>query len=309
MYKILKKDKEYRELELPFSDTEEEKLIKEMRSGRQSRQIILWKGVIVEGYDYYDLCEKYHFSPKIEEYYFSHRDNVISWKCKKQLKRDDLHPNAFAWYLFRLYGAERVKEARQRKKEDFQLKQFSPNTPTPIPLRGPDSERVMKKICEEYKICRGTLSRYIAFGRRLDKLEDMFPGVRERILLGQLCVVRSQMEDLLNTPRRELLKMIEDPECKKLLPKHREIKETRKKEKKNVGVKVETGIKNMPAYDPDAEINSLTYTIGAWTSQVTKVKERTNFQVVTNDGRERLMSAISNLVSEMVRLSRMLEVK
>ena len=63
----------------------------------------------------------------------------------------------------------------------------------------------------------------------------------------------------------------------------------------------------MPAYDPDAELNGLTFTIGSWGKAVSRVCEKTDFQAATEDGKQRLRYALTGLMTEVDRLNQRLE--
>ena len=311
MFRILKEDLEFRSLELPLSKAQYDELEHRILMSGKHDIIFVWKDTIIYGYACYDICQRYHYRVKPTDQYFSHRDNVIAWVCRRQLKHNDMNQNAKAWLLYRLYEAEKRNEKRRRAKEDFQYRQLSPSThATSIPFWETGSMRVMSDLGKEFGICSGTLTRYVAFGKKLDQLEIQFPGVRNRILLGELEIARAHIGTLLEMPRDILQKMLNDPTCKRLSP-YKVLpneKEERKPRRKRQNVRIETGIKQMPTYDPDAELNGLTYTVGAWVKAVSRTKERTNFEEATNTGKERLRQALAGLIEEVDALENMLEV-
>ena len=66
--------------------------------------------------------------------------------------------------------------------------------------------------------------------------------------------------------------------------------------------------KQMPAFDPDAELKGLTFTVSAWKNAVSRAKEKTDFNKATVVGRYRLKHALDDLLTEINELNRMLEV-
>ena len=59
----------------------------------------------------------------------------------------------------------------------------------------------------------------------------------------------------------------------------------------------------MPAFDPDAEISSLTLTIPSWSSSIERTRSRADLSIVSTDARNRLIGALLSLqdtVSEML---------
>lgn len=60
-------------------------------------------------------------------------------------------------------------------------------------------------------------------------------------------------------------------------------------------------IKQMPAYDPDAEISSLTLTIPTWISSMNRTKSIAKFSEVTTNGLcklEQQLNALSDTIKE-----------
>ena len=55
------------------------------------------------------------------------------------------------------------------------------------------------------------------------------------------------------------------------------------------------GIKNMPAFDPDAEVSSLALTIPSWINSINRVSNTANFSIVTERGKGQLLEQMYNL--------------
>ena len=65
----------------------------------------------------------------------------------------------------------------------------------------------------------------------------------------------------------------------------------------------------MPAYDPDAELNGLNYTLGAWAKMVNQACEKSDFRAASAAGRARLAHAAGALILDLDSLRRKLEEK
>jgi len=59
----------------------------------------------------------------------------------------------------------------------------------------------------------------------------------------------------------------------------------------------EISVKNMPAYDPDAEILSLVFTIPSWISSIERTHSSADFKEVSSSARQRLEYELSRLQS------------
>lgn len=159
------------------------------------------------------------------------------------------------------------------------------------------NRKVLERISSEYKLSSATLRRYAVFGRGLDQLEKRYPGTRNRILTGKLEVARVHMTDLLSMPQSELREMIDNPKCRRLVPPKQEKAENRiaNGNTRTKVIRLNTGIKQMPAFDPDAELKGLTFTVSAWKNAVSRAKEKTDFNKATVVGRYRLKHAFAFL--------------
>ena len=312
MFRFLLADETFRALNIPISPTSRREMERKIRKGETVDPIISWKGFILTGYEQDDLYLKYHRSAHTKEMYFPRKSDAIAWLCQQQLKRDDLIWTARAWLLSRLYEALRDVANRQVAKEEFQYRQLSPS-PRTSEVFGPAKENpvILRHLGSEYDYHKETIRRYVRFGRQLDELEEMVPGIRIRILTGDLGVMIRHMPALVRMPEERIKEMVEDKNCKMLLPPSEFIEksEDKKEVRQKNNIHVETGIKQMPEYDPDAELNGLRYTIPAWRKAILRTAVRTDFSRITDSGKEGLKQALRELVMEAECLGKMLEAK
>ena len=100
-----------------------------------------------------------------------------------------------------------------------------------------------------------------------------------------------------------------DPQCRKLRPPEKVIQEIRllRDSKRRRRAHVQTAIKETPAYDPDAELNGLTYTVGVWIKTIARTGKTADLAHATTSGKDRLQHALSELTMETDSLYRILE--
>lgn len=311
MFKVLLVDDEFQSLSIPLPGAEYASLDYMIKKDVGHPSVTIWKNYIIDGFEQYNLYQKYHRYYRVDELFFANRDLAIAWICRHQLERSNLTVNARAWLLYRLYCAERKIIRKKQAKDDFQYKQMSPSShfeDDPV-SRLKEEATVLERISDEYRLSSATLRRYAVFGKGLDQLEKRYPGTRNRILTGKLEVARVHMTELLSMPPSELREMIDNPKCRRLVPPKQEKTENRmangNARKKNIRLK--TGIKQMPTFDPDAELKGLTFTVSAWKSAVNRAKEKTDFNKATVVGKYRLRQALEELQIEINKLNRMLE--
>lgn len=66
-------------------------------------------------------------------------------------------------------------------------------------------------------------------------------------------------------------------------------------------------IKQMPKFDPDAELSSLSLTIPSWCSSIERVMNVTDFQRSSKEGKKRLKIQLSNLMTVINKITKILE--
>ena len=315
MYSLLLiSDDTFRALNIPISQEARKEMDRKIKKGESVPPIISWKGRILTGYEQDEICLKYHRSFAVtKEMYFPRKSDAIAWLCHEQLKRDDLNWAAKAWLISRLYEALRDISRRQAAKDEFQYRQLSPSAQTASKLSGLSRENgsILKQLGTEFIYHKETIRRYVRFGRQLDKLEELVPGSRIKVLTGSQAIMMSHMPALLKMPVEQLERMINDKKTRRLLPSpeyyapNQRIRKTRPKK----DIKYEPGIKQMPKYDPDADLNGLRYTVGAWRKAITRTAVQADLSRATEAGKADLKQVLRKLIHEAQDLCKLLEEK
>lgn len=311
MYRILNENSSFRELDIPLQPAQRRELEKRIGKCAPIDPIPVWKGWILIGYEKYELCLKHHRTYLCSEMYFRRQFEAVSWICREQLKRTDLCHPAKAWLVSRLYESLKEDENRRVAKDQFQYKMLSPSFRSEdYYAQLPESTTAMRQLGQEYGYSWRTIQRHVRFGKQLDLLENWFPGIRVRILKGEVVVTIKHFHLLMLMPRDELKKMVLDPACKKLEPPSKMLTDALqdRKSRAKENLHVETAIKNIPAYDPDAELNGLTFTIGAWVKAINRTCEKADFSHSTLNGKNRLRDTLTALKMGTVSLEKLLEV-
>ena len=68
-----------------------------------------------------------------------------------------------------------------------------------------------------------------------------------------------------------------------------------RKERHEEKERVKAGIRQMPVYNPDSEINSLCMTINSWISSMERVHNSVNYSTITIDAADRLLNQLTAL--------------
>lgn len=309
MYRLLLSDPEFRALNIPIPPEALRVLDQRIWKCEPTEPVIVWNGYILTGYEINDISLKYHRNPATKDILFPRRTDAIAWLCQQQLKRTDLSRAAIVWLTYRLYEAMRDIANRKKAKDEFQYRQFSPSMrsitiePNAIsfltrPLM--ENNPLLSQLGKEFNLHKDTIRRYVQYGRRIDKLEEKASGIRIRILTGDLTVMLTQLPDIQKMPAEQLKKIAEDRKIHQLIPPPEyctPISPSNKASRKD-SVKVETAIKQMPIYDPDANINGLKYTISSWRNSIARTIQKADLRHTTIQGRDSLKQELHRLITE-----------
>jgi hypothetical protein len=117
-------DKGYRELCI---DAEFKTLIRPLRRDEYSQleanlvldgcrdPIIIWNGVIVDGHNRYEICNRLHIPYAVQEIDFDSREDAIVWICNNQLGRRNITEETRKYLIGRQYEAEKIVGFRRNR--------------------------------------------------------------------------------------------------------------------------------------------------------------------------------------------------
>ena len=310
MYRILMTDNAFRELNLPILPALRREMENQIRKYGPDKTIPVWRGYILMEYDQYEICTKLHRDYRWKELDFPRKSYAMIWICRQQLEQDDIIWQAKAWLISHLYEIRREEERKLDARTRFQYKQLSPSSRQEnIQVNTHENTEILEELGKAYNCSRDTIRRYVKYGREMDRLEEMVPGSRSKILTGQLRVTLQHMALIMKTPPEQLKKIMETPGIRELIPPSEIIAEGKEKpaRRKKKEFSLKTGIKQMPIYDPDAELNSLTYTVNAWTKALARTNEKKDIGHARKDVMDGLHYALSKLKAEINCLADRLE--
>lgn len=75
--------------------------------------ICTWNGIVINGIEAYELFRKHSIPFRIKRLHFSSKEDVISWICADQLKREDLTNINKKYLIGKKYDAEKILVSRQ----------------------------------------------------------------------------------------------------------------------------------------------------------------------------------------------------
>jgi len=258
--------------------------------------ITTWNGIIVDGHNRYEICTKHQIPFSVEEMEFDCREEAIAWICANQLGRRNLTEETRKYLIGLQYESE--KTANQKKNEQGKNQHSTPGEDSDKPtIDAKERNKTANRIAEQNRISHTTVEKYGAYSRAIDIIEQKEPKMAEKILSGAVKVSYENVARLSSLPQEkitEVNKSIEKREHEKtLFPKSlRDTDGNKVNLNKNI---LGQTIKDMPVFDPDAEITGLTLTIPSWASSIDRVRTKTNLDISSIRAKKRLLQALTKL--------------
>lgn len=174
-------------------------------------------------------------------------------------------------------------------------------------------------IGNEFNFGFSTVTKYDIYARAVDDLKRKSPEITEKILNGKLRVSHENIIELSRLPIEDingLKRLLDSGSIDRIgysqlrhelrwqrLPTGKPDSRRIKREKESA----EAGIKQMPATDPDAELESLKFTIPSWSKTISRTMELTDFPSTSVNARREVKMQLLNLTRKITRLLSQLE--
>lgn len=230
-------DPEFRDL-IPAINKDEYELLKESIITEGCRDaLVVWNGVIVDGHNRYEICQKHGIEFKVLNKEFTNREEAMDWIDKNQLARRNLNPDQMSLIRGRRYNRTK-KDIGAPKREEVNGKELGQNDPIKT-HKFPTAE----KLAEEHGVSASTIKRDGKYAEAVEKVKDIDPNINKKISTG-------------NAPPKKAVinaaKILEEnpEEAKKVLSGQKTLKKIEKETKKN---KLTGRIEKTE--DPEKEIN------------------------------------------------------
>ncbi len=138
------------------------------------------------------------------------------------------------------------------------------------------------------------------YTRAIDTLTEKDRELVPRILSGQTKISYENVIELSKLPAQELRRMSKqlvrnDRDFVGYASMRRDIEHRHRKSKTTPMSTADVSVKDMPAFDPDAEISSLTLTIPSWISSINRTSAATDLALVTDRAKSKLVCMLESL--------------
>ena len=216
----LKIDPEFQSQIPPLTDDEfkqlEENILKE---GKLISPLIVWGNTLVDGHNRYEIVQEHpEISFSTMPLPFESREEALAWICKNQLGRRNLTPEQKKFLIGKQYSVEHRKPGGNgNNQHTAAAKKTAPEELCQIDTIPPTAAEasVRKQIAERNNVSESYVARSEKFMRGVEIMEQMVPGMQEKILSGQFKVRDADMHRLARADfpnRKQIVHEILHPE-------------------------------------------------------------------------------------------------
>ena len=274
------------------------------------RNIAVWHNTILQDFELYDICRKYGKPFNIVTATSTSREEMMVWVCKQQLARQDLSEEMYRYLIGKRCDLECTLATHELSKKRIELRFGEPFSQADLPT-GDSTTQIRERLGNEYHISYGTVRKYYIYACGIEKMYKISPKFVTEVLNGRFKISQEHFLELAKLPKQELVNVIEylmtGVGSQLGYAKARELLMQGTEALKNAAVPQTASIKDMPAYDPDAEINSLSYTVPTWVSSLNRVRSIDNMNQTSMKARDKLQKellAMCEAIDHMLQLIR-----
>lgn len=273
--------------------------------------IVTWNDIIIDGHNRYEICCRHHIPFEVYEMSFESREEAIAWICAHQLGRRNITEETRKFLIGMQYETEKIVNCR---KNAYGINQYS-TTEEPVTLNEPSElaeesipsgHRTAQRIAEENHVSYNTVQKYAIYTRALEIIGKKVPEIVPKILSGRYKISHNNVVELsrLNPEQiKKVVKRIEETQQPFIRYKstRREVQKVSEPTPMRETAQ-QPSVKDMPAFDPDAEITGLTLTIPSWSSSIDRTKQNANFALASIRAKNRLQEALYELDNKIIEM-------
>ena len=313
-------DDEFTTLIRPLTNEEYHQLEENILREGCRESLVIWKNIILDGHNRYKICRRWNLPFRTTELELSCREEAMSWICANQLGRRNLSEEMRRYLIGKRYEIEKTilrKENRPLweppKRPDgteITAKELYEAGGTPADYRARMKNPTAERIGSEYHISHGTVQKYARYSRAVDTIAEVSPELAPQVLSGSFKVSQDNLIALskldsqnMHRYARQLQSSPDEPYLRYLDTRKRLSGITPQPSRppapptkpRPSQLPIHTGIKNMPEYNPDAEVTGLTLTIPTWGSSIYRIINQTDLRNITPQAKDKLVIALSDL--------------
>jgi hypothetical protein len=301
----LRIDDEFKRLVPPLSGKEYSELETSLLKDGCRDPIVIWEGTILDGHNRYLICLHHDLSFQVHSLKMEGRDEAIAWICTNQIGRRNINEATRQYLIGKRFEAERrIGAMNPTGYNQYVGNKLSPQNEGK-PLLSLSKHGISSKIGKEYGVSHSTVERYGQLAYAVDRLGSVSEKIANGILSGTLQVMQHDIIDMVDLNDQQIKAVARDipqTDCyrlerKQIIDSIRTVKRPTVPSSHHVFTEMTAvTVKDMPDYDPDAEVASLTLTMPSWRSSINRVRLNSNVVDVSEKAKTALLNELTALV-------------
>lgn len=299
-------DDEFEHLIPPLSSEENQMLEESLLQNGCRDPLSIWDGTILDGYNRYRICQKHNIPYRTVTIDIDDRDEAINWICSNQMARRNISEETRRYLIGKQYeAAKRIGSRNPSGANQYTQSEVSPRI-LGKPLQDLRKHGIATLIGQEYHVSHATVEKYGRYARALDYIKTIDSTIVPGILRGSIHIGQDNLIDLSTLSPQEIRSVTSDMpleapyHCDRetiigSLMKNREDSESIDEPMLSPQAKA-ISVKDMPAFDPDAVIASLTLTIPSWRSSMKRTTSNAKFETVSSEAKAALRQELFSLI-------------
>jgi len=292
-------DPEFKQLIPPLLQTERTQLEENILRDGCREPIALWGNIIIDGHNRYEICRKHNIPFNTVQVSIHNREEAIAWICANQLGKRNISDESRRYLIGKRYAMEKILGAHNSAGTNQYSKTEVRAKLLPEPQYDRTASRTRERLGKEYHISHATVLKYENYSEALDYLSGIVPDLIAKVLSGQVKISQENILELAKMPPLEIRRLSAQ------ISKRNEPFVGYSDARRVIPGKLEApakpiytpnvSIKNMPEYDPDAEVSSLTLTIPSWVSSIIRTRSTANLNEITPEAKTKLEKGLIGL--------------
>ena len=173
--------------------------------------LVLWGGILIDGYNRYEICERNGIAYNTVEKEFGSREEVMIWMISNQVSRRNMNPRQLSYFRGLHYRMEKIIVTNASGKNQWNLVDGH-NAHQPKMLG------TAAKLSEQYKVNEKTIRFDAKASEATDAIGNVSPIAKSKILSEEVKIDKKVLEALASATEDEIAEVaaqIEDGTYKK----------------------------------------------------------------------------------------------
>jgi hypothetical protein len=164
--------------------------------------LALWNGILVDGYNRYNICTTHDIPFKTINKDFASRDEVLIWIITNQISRRNLTPIQLGHFRGLHYQADKkIKATNQYTAKSAGTEILHPQN------NEVQTGRTAVRLAEHYGVSHDTIQRDAKLAKAINSIGEISPETKRKILSGEIAVSRTKLENLNLASKEEIEKL------------------------------------------------------------------------------------------------------